>query len=368
MPTIVAGHTRHEPTAMNQINQTVTVSDWQPGQGDADTHWSECIRQTDATNVAHLPGWRSAIQNAYGHRPVYLQASDDAGNSGVLPAFLVQHRVFGTVLSSMPFLDAGGPCSSSPALNQGLIEALMQQAEQLGANLVEIRCPQALPVAAPSEGEKVTLVLPLPDSADELWSSLNAKVRNQVRKAERSGLSVEIGQAEQLDAFYEPFIVNMRDLGSPVHGRQFFSAITDAFGDQVWVAVVRKGNTPIGGLIAVACQDSLVVPWASCLREYFSMCPNMLLYWEVIQRACQQGFRRFDFGRSSRDSGTYRFKKQWGPKEEPLFWYTLPVGGQPQQRLSSTDRRGLLLVETWKRLPVGVTRWLGPPIRKYLTQ
>ena len=269
MPTIVAGHTRHEPTAMNQINQTVTVSDWQPGQGDADTHWSECIRQTDATNVAHLPGWRSAIQNAYGHRPVYLQASDDAGNSGVLPAFLVQHRVFGTVLSSMPFLDAGGPCSSSPALNQGLIEALMQQAEQLGANLVEIRCPQALPVAAPSEGEKVTLVLPLPDSADELWSSLNAKVRNQVRKAERSGLSVEIGQAEQLDAFYEPFIVNMRDLGSPVHGRQFFSAITDAFGDQVWVAVVRKGNTPIGGLIAVACQDSLVVPWASCLREYF---------------------------------------------------------------------------------------------------
>jgi FemAB-related protein (PEP-CTERM system-associated) len=216
--------------------------------------------------------------------------------------------------------------------------------------------------------EKVSLILPLPANPDGLWRRLDPKVRNQVRKAERSGLSVECGGAEKLDDFYDVFAVNMRDLGSPVHARGFFEAIFAAFGHHAHVALVRKGNTSIGGLIALTFKETLVVPWASSLRQYFSLCPNNLLYWETLRRACLDGFQRFDFGRSTRHSGTYRFKRQWGAIEQPLFWYALPTGQGRRLNLSGTDTRSAMLVRLWQHLPVRFTRWLGPGLRKYLTQ
>src|SRR6185369_10200078 len=130
--------------------------------------------------------------------------------------------------------------------------------------------------------------LAIPADADCLWHRLDKDVRYQVRKAERAGLAVEAGGAEQLASFYDVFAVRAR------------------------VLLVRRGRTVIGGLMTIAFKDRLTVPWASCLKQYFSLCPNMLLYWEALRRACAGGFRRFDFGRSTRDSGTHRFKQQWG--------------------------------------------------------
>jgi FemAB-related protein (PEP-CTERM system-associated) len=215
---------------------------------------------------------------------------------------------------------------------------------------------------------KVNLTLPLPAHADRLWKQLDGGVRNQVRKAERSGLSVEWGGGEKLDAFYGVFASRMRELGSPVHGRGFFNAVLEAFGDRARLAVVQKGATPVGGLIALAFKDVLTVPWASCLSEYRSLCPNMLLYWEAIRSGCAQGFRRFDFGRSTRGSGTYRFKCQWGAEEEALFWYTIPTRDARVHDNRGAGRSAAFLSESWRRLPLGVTRHLGPHIRKYLTQ
>ena len=93
----------------------------------------------------------------------------------------------------------------------------------------------------------------------------------------------------------------------------------------------------------------------------------MLLYWETIRTACTEGFRKFDFGRSSRDSNTYRFKRQWGAIEEHLYWYTLPVDAHLSVDQSGEDRRKAIFAQVWQRLPLNVTRWLGPRLRKYIT-
>src|SRR5439155_74702 len=88
----------------------------------------------------------------------------------------------------------------------------------------------------------------------------------------------------------------------------------------------------------------------TCLKEYFALCPNMLLYWETLRMACMNGFRSFDFGRSSRHSGTYRFKVQWGAREEPLFWYTIPITPGRHSPLSKGGPNALLLAESWNAL------------------
>jgi serine/alanine adding enzyme len=342
----------------------VRITTWDPASG---ARWPKVVGDVDHASVAHAREWFTVIKDAYGHSPLYFLAQDDAGE-GLLPAFLLRRPLFGTVVTSMPFLDAGGPCSRSPRIAAALVAHLVRVAAHLGAGRVELRSTRELDVPAAAMRDKTNLVLPLPARPEGLWQQLDAKVRNQIRKARSAGLSVEFGGVEMLDAFYEPWAMNMRELGSPVHGRYFFSAIFAAFGRAARLAVIRRGAVPIGGLVALAFKDRLVVPWASSRREYFSSCPNMLLYWETLRAACLEGFEHFEFGRSSRDSGTYRFKRQWGAVEEPLFWYTIPLRAGAGHGLSTADTSGAALAALWRRLPLAVTRALGPTIRKGLSQ
>jgi FemAB-related protein (PEP-CTERM system-associated) len=318
-------------------------------------------------HLAHAPEWASIIQRAYGHAPLYLTAVDEDGEPGVLPAFIVRRPLGGTIVTSMPFLDGGGPCSASPTLATGLVERLFAEARRVGAGTVEIRSGTRLDIRSTPMEHKVNLILPRPADPDVLWKGFDRSIRNQVRKAEHAGLSVEVGGVERLDAFYSVFAARMRELGSPVHGRSFFRATLEAFGARARVVLVNKAGTTVGGLIAFSVRDSLVVPWASCASEYRALCPNMLLYWETLRTGCLEGFRQFDFGRSTRGSGTYGFKRQWGAEEHPLFWYSIPLRGRQRASVGS-DRTAARLSGLWRHLPLTWTQRLGPRVRKYLVQ
>jgi FemAB-related protein (PEP-CTERM system-associated) len=268
----------------------------------------------------------------------------------------------------MPFLDGGGPRATSSDLEARLLTRLLNEARRIGAQQVDIRSSRRLPIAVTPLEHKVRLVLPLATDPDQVLKKVDRAARSQIRKAERVGLSIDVGGREYLDAFYDVFAVRMHELGSPVHSRGFFEAILDHFGHHASVAVVSKGSIRIGGLVSVAYDEVLTVPWASCLREYSSLCPNMLLYWETIRAACREGFTRFDFGRSTRDSGTYRFKRQWGAQEEPLFWYTIPLTVHQEDEPSARSGAVDFAVRAWRQLPLGLTRRLGPGVRRYLIQ
>jgi serine/alanine adding enzyme len=369
MPVAVAGGGRGAErvvTTAALIGAEIRVS--KAAEADIAGPWRRAVERLVESRLAHAAEWFHVIPKAYGHEPLYLKAEDEEGRCGVLPAFIVRRPVLGSIVSSMPFLDGGGPGSSSVELADALVARLVEEARDAGAEVVELRCARRLAVASEPWEDKVNLTLALPSDPDRLWSQLDGSVRNHVRKAERSGLTVELGGAEKLDEFYPIFATRMRELGSPVHAGGFFGAIFDVFGGHARVALVRKGAAPVGGLIAVAFKDVLTVPWSSCLRQYLRLSPNTLLYWQTIRTACLEGFRRFDFGRSTRGSSTYGFKRQWGAQEEPLFWYTVSSSGLPSRWRPSPGRGGALLAASWRRLPLAVTRSLGPHIRKYLTQ
>jgi FemAB-related protein (PEP-CTERM system-associated) len=332
--------------------------------GDA---WRQAVDASSEAGLAHAPQWRTVISRAYAHAPLYLEAEASDGSYGVLPAFVVKRPLFGTVVTSMPFLDSGGPCGTSAAMDTLLVSRLIAEARRRGARLVELRCRNRLAIDVEPLSSKVNMTLALDDPA-ALWRRLGKGVRNQIRKAERAGLTVEYDGHDSLAAFYDTFAQRMHDLGSPVHGLPFLRHVLDAFGPLARVALVKKGDAAIGGLVALRFKDRVVVPWASCLKEHFALCPNMLLYWEAIKTACSDGCARFDFGRSTRDSGTYHFKRQWGAEEEPLWWYSIPIAAGRTKSAAPSSSSESLLARMWQRLPLSVTRQIGPPIRRYLIQ
>jgi len=338
--------------------------------------WDAFVGAAPNATLSHMRGWRETIANVYGHQTFYIEARHDGETVGILPLVHIKSRLFGNSLVSMPFQDYGGIVASNQDVSQALLDHALQLKNERTAQFLELRYRQEPPIFASSAGiafgDKSTLILDIShgnNDVENLWKSFSPKVRNQVRKAQKSGLTVQIGGAEMLDEFYRPFAVNMRDLGSPVHHPKFFTEIFRVFGDDVRLALISEGKKTVGGLVVFFHKNIAVVPWASCYRSYFSKCPNNLLYWETMQYACARGCVQFDFGRSSLNSGTYHFKLQWGAVPFPLHWRIYGDGGTDNGSAQpAAESRALRMASAvWKHIPVGAANIIGPRIRRFLS-
>jgi FemAB-related protein (PEP-CTERM system-associated) len=266
-------------------------------------------------------------------------------------------------LVSLPYLNSNGVIAVDEATRYRLVDRAVQLADELRVRHLELRHEQAVehPALTGRLTTKVHMRLPLPDFPGPLWEGLHAKVRNQVRKGEKTGLTVAWGGVELLPEFYAVFSRNMRDLGTPVYGQRLFASILRHFPTEAELCVVRADKTPVASALLLHGKGITEVPSASSLREYNSTCANMLMYWNLLDRTVQRGQAVFDFGRSTTDGNTYRFKKQWGAVPEPAVWQ-YNTRGERAVDLRPDSPRYQRLIRLWQRLPLRLTHWIGPMI------
>jgi FemAB-related protein (PEP-CTERM system-associated) len=325
--------------------------------------WNDFVRTMPDATGYHLWNWRRVFERAFGHRCHYLIARDPLGVAGVLPLVEVRSWMFGRALSSLPYVNYGGVLARTEAAREALLEQAARIAAARSLSYIVMRHKRRVYPDLPARGHKVTMLLPLAASADAMWNGLDRKVRNQIRKAEKSGLTTVAGGIELLDDFYAVFARNMRDLGTPVYGRALFAAILQELGEDARVHLVRLNGQTIAGAFSYAFGDTIEVPSASSLREHRSLCPNHLMYWSIITEAIAQGRTVFDFGRSTPNDGTYQFKEQWGAAPEQLWWeYQMLDGDVPSD--DRHESRYKSRIEAWKKLPLGVATLLGPRIAR----
>ena len=320
------------------------------------------ISHPDASNY-HQAAWRKVVERSFSHRTHYLAAKDDTGRiMGVLPLVHMKSRLFGSFLISLPFFNYGGVLADSDEAAQQLLCQADELRRENGAEYLELRHCGATIDSLPSKQHKVTMILALESTEEGQWKAFNAKLRNQTRKAEKSGLVPIIGGLELLDGFYDVFVRNMRDLGTPVYGREFFYNILDELRDSARIVAVRHNNRIIAAGIITWFRDTVELPWASSIADFKSMCPNNMLYWEAIKFAIELGAKKFDFGRSTPNEGTFNFKKQWGAVAAPLSWQYLMEEGKTMPDLNPKNPKYAIAIRAWRKLPLTLTRILGPRI------
>ena len=383
--------------------------------------WDDYAYSSPSSSPYHLSAWKNVVSSIYGHNTYCLialrqwcaehyfsysricrcqaQAMDkyeengDQEVVGIFPFVQITHWLFGSSLSSMPFCDSGGVLAKDENTERMLIEQGLWIANTLRVPVLELRQYQPLAclddqefvgesslygtrevksvpnwyVSVLPDSNKVRMLVDLSGDPDALIKSFKPKLRSQIRKPIKEGLTAKIGGVELVDDFYNVFAENMRDLGSPVHSKKFIAETLKAFPNTANVFIVYGDRKPLAGSVTIGFKDTLSNPLASSLRRYSHLAPNMLLYWSMLEFACQQGYKRFDFGRSTTGEGTYKFKEQWGAKPEPLYWYCFSKtndqgwGGQPNKDKMSKA------IEYWKKLPVPLTKIIGPRIRKYIS-
>lgn len=341
--------------------------------GEADKNcWEEFRRSSEIKHHAYNWGWRSIIADTFGHKPLYFIAATDSGEVGAAaPVFHVRSFLFGSALISVPYLNAGGIFYVSSEAAQAVEQEIHAYAKANNVDYVELRCrkrDELIEKRYTPRSHKVAMELALAEDPEQQFQNFPAKLRSQIRRPTKSGLYAKVTSAqddftEALKGFYTVFSENMRDLGTPVYPKSLFARTLRNFRENARIITVWQEERPLAAGITLFDQGHVEIPWASSLRRANKLSPNMLLYWEAIKAACQSGAETFDFGRSSEDSGTYRFKKQWGSEPLPLYWYYhQEMKKIPDINPNSARFSGVVAV--WRRLPVPLANTIGPWITK----
>lgn len=307
--------------------------------------------------------WLRIFHHAFNHKPFTIEAYSHGRLVGLLPLAEVKSMLFGRYLVSLPYLNQAGVWATQPTVARALVDEAVRLADQLEVRYLELRHDSELlhPALQDKLTAKVQMRLSLPTSSEELWKQLKPKVRNQIRKGERQDSEIRWGGGELLSDFYRVFSRNMRDLGTPVYGKRFFEAIVKQLSDHAELCSIRIGGKPVAAALLLHRNGTTEVPSASSLRAYNSTNVNMLLYWNLLVKAVERGSDVFDFGRSTVDGNTFRFKKQWGAVASQSVWQYYVREGECNA-VRPENSKYSMAINVWRRLPVSLTQWIGPMI------
>jgi FemAB-related protein (PEP-CTERM system-associated) len=343
----------------------ITVTSCGSAHHSAAPSWHPLLARHGHAAMYCDPGMVEALSRGLGQTAYVIEAR--AGNEcvGVLPLVFLKGFLFGRFLVSLPYTSWAGAVADGEEISHRLIDRAIELTNEVDADFLELRHLHLNrhPGLVAGVTDKVLMRLALARDPGDNWQLLKSEVRTQIRKAMKNDLNLYWGGPELLDDFYAVFAHNMRDLGTPVYPKGLFRSMLDLSPGRAELGLVRMHGTPIAACLAVHGPGLTEIPSAAALRAYRGTAANSLLYWRAIERAIERGQAVFDFGRSTPGSPTFIFKRKWGAEPLRAVWqYHLRRGDT--QAMRPENRKFQLAIRLWRRLPVPVTRILGPMIAR----
>jgi FemAB-related protein (PEP-CTERM system-associated) len=321
--------------------------------------------RSDAT-IASLYAWAQAVSRSTGLKGFYLVARDNGAVQGILPLSHTRSFLFGNRLVSQAFSMYGGILTDKADVRDALFNRAVELAKELRCESIEFRNVAPMPYDLYLRTGKMCMHLPLASDPDVLWNGFDPKVRNQVRKAEKSNIRTCNGGLELLDEFYTVYSTRVHQLGTPAYPRSLMKSLLEAFPAECQIFAVKLDELTLGAGFITCFNGFVEIQWAGTFVEYNKLCPNNLLYWSIIKHYCLAGARCFDFGRCTLDGPTYHFKKQWGPTPVELHYQFWVAPGHKFSMATPDNPKFQRKVDLWKKLPLRLAQIIGPHISKNL--
>ena len=341
---------------------SVTVRELDSG---FEKRWDEFVMRCNDASFFHLSGWGRVIKRVFGHKTYYLQAERDGAITGVLPLTHVKSALFGNSMISNAFAVYGGSAATDDASRAALDQEAIALAERAGVSCVEFRTiKRTRNDWACKDNFYVTFCKPLHPSVDENMKAIPRKQRAMVRKGIQNELRSEID--DDVDRLHRIYSESVRNLGTPVFSKGYFRALKEEFGGTCDVLTVLHGQKPVASVMNFYFRDQVLPYYGGGTSAARSLAANDFMYWEVMRRACERGYRLFDFGRSKVGTGAYAFKKNWGFDPTPLAYQYWLAPGEKIPEINPLNPKYRLMIAVWKRLPLPVAGLLGPRLARDL--
>jgi FemAB-related protein (PEP-CTERM system-associated) len=340
----------------------VEVCELQPGEEAA---WDKFVESQPSGTLFHLYRWMRVVQRSISHRSFPLVARRGNQISGVFPVSRVRSRLFGDCLVSSPLAVYGGICASDRESHDALLQTGSELAGRFGVKYLEMRNrAEPFPVTLPGRDLYVTFTMDLSPGSEKLMQGLPRDTRYAIRKSQKAGL--EWTEDLSLKEFYEIYAQSVHRLGTPVFSRDMFECLQAEFPKQWRLFGVRKGKTPIAGVLCLYFKDQVLPYYGGALAEFYKDSPNNFMYWSLIEQSAREGYRCFDFGRSKKGTGSFQFKSAWNMQATELPYRYQLVRAKEVPQMSPVDRKFAGPVSVWKRLPYSWTKILGPRLIRWI--
>jgi FemAB-related protein (PEP-CTERM system-associated) len=333
--------------------------------GAAAREWEGFVRRTPGAGFFHGLGWRRTVERCFGLRPEYLVARRDGAIAGVLPMFELRSLLFGHSLVSLPFAVGGGCVAVDGEAARALVDAAKAVAERRGVDYLELRSERAVAPELPTKDLYVTFRADLTEGEEALLRRMERKRRQMMSYAAKAGFEARTAGAEALPLFYELFAESMRRHGTPVYPRRFLAELLAQHPEETNLFFVYgQDGRPLAAVLNLLHGGVLMPFYAGAARPAkHGERPRGVddfLYLALMRWGRERGFHSFDFGRSKRGTGAYKFKARWGMDEVPLAYQYHLVRAREVPNVSPANPRYAALIAAWKRLPLPLTKLVGP--------
>jgi len=336
-----------------------TIERLTPGDARSAALWDDFVLACPQATFFHRAAWQDILREVFRHDTHFLLATDGGRITGVLPLAHVNSLLFGKSLTSLPFAVYGGVAADDEATATALEQAAEELAQRLGVDHLELRQLQRHHEGWPSQDLYVTFRKAILPDEEANMLAIPRKQRAMVRKGIKNGLKSEIDA--DVDRFFALYADNVHRHGTPAQGKRYFQALQKHFGrDCEVLTVTGPDGRLLSSVLTFYFRDEVLPYYAGDDFAARDLAANDFKYWELMRRSCARGLKVFDYGRSKQGTGPYAFKKNWGFEPTPLHYeYRLYKRDSVPQN-NPANAKYKLMIETWRRLPIGVANWLGP--------
>jgi len=323
--------------------------------------WDDFVRAHEDGTFFHLSRWRRVIEKAFGHKTHYLIARRGAAVAGVLPLTHVKSMLFGSSLISNGFCVQGGILARDEQTKAALAAQAVKIGERENVDCVEFRStrPQH-PDWIQKSGLYVTFRRPIHADLDANLKAIPRKQRAMVRKGISNGLTSECDA--DVTRMHDVYAESVRNLGTPVYSRAYFQLLKDEFGEACDVVTVLHAGAPVAAVLNFYFRDEVLPYYGGGRSQARDLAANDFMYWEVMRRACERGLKVFDFGRSKVGTGAFSFKKNWGFEPTPLTYEFRLIKAKAIPEVNPLNPKFRAFIALWRRMPMPLTKLLGPHI------
>jgi FemAB-related protein (PEP-CTERM system-associated) len=337
----------------------ITIDRLAPGDARGAAAWDAFVMACPQATFFHRAGWQAILREVFRHDTYFLYAHEQGRITGVLPLAHVKSLLFGNALTGLPFAVYGGVAADDEASAVALENEAQQLALKLGVQHLELRHVQRRHEDWPEQDLYVTFRKAILPDEEANMLAIPRKQRAMVRKGIKNELKSEID--EGVERFFALYADNVHRHGTPAQSRRYFQALSDTFGSDCEVlTVVAPDGRPLSSVLSFYFRNEVLPYYAGDDVAARELAANDFKYWELMRRACARGIQVFDYGRSKLGTGPFAFKKNWGFEPTPLHYEYCLYKRDAVPQNNPANAKYKLMIETWRRMPLGLANWLGP--------